>query len=160
MKRLTMKTSILLLLLTLFVTSLSAQSTREEVDYIQSIFGMEKKALVAEVIKPDEAQKAAFWKLYDDYEAARKELGKKRLDLLLAYGDNYEGLTNDEAATVLKQVLALIKQNDKLLETYVKKVSKTISPVTALQFHQIEMYILSEIRVSIAGSLPFPEAKQ
>jgi len=29
--------------------------------------------------------------------------------------------------------------------------------VVAMQFHQIEMYILSEIRVSIAANVPFPE---
>jgi hypothetical protein len=29
-----------------------------------------------------------------------------------------------------------------------------------MQFHQIEMYILSEIRVSIAGDLPLPEVKK
>ncbi|WP_439182668.1 hypothetical protein [Carboxylicivirga taeanensis] len=155
-----MKTTFLVLALTLFSVTLWAQSAKEEIDYIQSIFGMEKKALIGEVVKPEEAQKAAFWKLYDDYEAARKDLGKKRLNLLLAYGDNYEGLSNDEAADFLKKVLALIKQNDKLLERYVKKISKTINPVTALQFHQIEMYILSEIRASLADNLPFPEAKK
>lgn len=147
-------------LLTLAVAGLSAQSAKEEVDYMQSIFGMEKKLLVAEVVKPEEANKDAFWQLYDAYEVERKELGKKRLVLLESYSEAYEGLTTEKAAEFLKQSLALTKQNDKLLEVYVKKVAKAAGPVVAMQFHQIEMYILSEVRVAISASLPFPEAKK
>ena len=155
-----MKTSVLFILLTAFVGGLSAQSVNEEIDYIQSLFGMEKKALVAEVVKPDESNKAAFWHIYDEYEVKRKELGKKRLEVVMSYGDNYETLTPEQAATLLKQVLSIKNQNDKLLNTYVKKVGKAINPAVALQFHQVEMYILSELRVALASELPFPEVKR
>lgn len=154
------KSNILLLLLTLVFSNLNAQSTKEEVDYIQSLFGMEKKALVAEFVNPDAAQKDAFWKLYDQYETSRKELGKKRIELLLKYGENFENLNNELASKLLKEILVLTQKNDKLLASYVKKAGKATSPVVAMQFHQIEMYILSEIRISIAGDLPFPEIKQ
>ena len=60
-----MKTYYLIVLLSLVFSGLSAQSAREEVDFIQSVFGMEKKALVAEFVKPDASQKDAFWQLYD-----------------------------------------------------------------------------------------------
>ena len=78
-----MKISGLLILLTLGFSTLNAQSGKEEVDFIQSLFGMEKKALVAEFVKPEAAQKDAFWELYDAYATARKELGKKRIELLV-----------------------------------------------------------------------------
>jgi hypothetical protein len=153
-----MKITSLLLLLTLVLSNLSAQSAKEEVDFMQSVFGMEKKALVAEFVKPNDAQKDAFWQLYDEYELARKELGKKRIELLLKYEENFDNLSHDLAAGLLKEILALAKKNDKLVAGYVKKVSKAASPVTAMQFHQVEMYILSEIRVALAGGLPFPES--
>ena len=155
-----MKTSTLLFLLTMAISNLSAQSAKEEVDFMQSLFGMEKKALVADFVKPDAAQKDAFWKLYDEYETARKELGKKRIGLLLKYEENFDNLTNELAGQLLKEVLSLTQKNDKLVATYVKKIEKATSPVVAMQFHQIEMYVLSEIRVALAGNLPFPEVKQ
>jgi len=154
------KTGILLILMVLGLVNLNAQSAKEEVDFIQSIFGMEKKALVAEFVQPEDSQKDAFWKLYDEYETARKELGKKRIELLLKYGENFENLNNELARQLLKEILYLTQKNDKLLLTYVKKVEKTTSPIVAMQFHQIEMYILSEIRLSIAGDLPLPEVKK
>ena len=55
------------------------QSGKEEVDFIQAAFGMEKKTIVANFVHPAELQKDAFWKLYDEYEIARKENAKKRI---------------------------------------------------------------------------------
>ena len=155
-----MKISGLLIMLTLVFSNLHGQSNKEEVEYIQSLFGMEKKAMVADFVKLDNATKDSFWNLYDEYETARKELGKKRIELLVRYDDNFENLSNEVAGDLLTEILSLTKKNDQLLASYVKKIRKATGPVTAMQFHQIEMYILSEIRVSIASSLPYPEIKQ
>jgi hypothetical protein len=155
-----MKITSLLLLLTLVLSNLSAQSDKEEVDFMQSVFGMEKKALVAEFVKPNDAQKDAFWQLYDEYEMARKELGKKRIELLLKYEENFDNLSNELAADLLKEILALTKKNDKLVAGYVKKVAKATDPVVAMQFHQVEMYVMSEIRLALSEGLPFPEILQ
>ena len=155
-----MKTFYLLVLLSLAFSSLNAQSAKEEVDFMQSVFGMEKKALVADFVKPSDAQKDAFWQLYDEYEMARKELGKKRIELLLKYEENFDNLSNEIAADLLKEILALTNKNDKLVASYVKKVAKATDPVVAMQFHQIEMYVMSEIRLALSEGLPFPEVKQ
>ncbi|MCU4156092.1 hypothetical protein J1N10_08885 [Carboxylicivirga sp. A043] len=152
-----MKNTIIMFVLLLCLSSVSAQSAKEEIDYFQSIFGMEKKALMAEVVQPDETTKSAFWTLYDSYETKRKELGQQRLAVLMDYGEKYDDLTNEQAAQFLKQTMTIKKQHDKLLNTFVKKVNKVNGPVTAMRFQQVEIYILSEIRLAIAGGLPFPE---
>jgi hypothetical protein len=155
-----MRTFYLLLLLSLAFSSLNAQSAKEEVDFMQSVFGMEKKALVAEFVKPGASQKDAFWQLYDEYETARKELGKKRVELLLKYEENFYNLSEELAGELLKESLALAKKNDKLVAGYVKKVAKATDPVVAMQFHQVEMYVMSEIRLALSEGLPFPEILQ
>jgi hypothetical protein len=154
-----MRNACFVVLMALAFTGLRAQSAKEEIDFMQSVFGMEKKALVAEFVKPGAAQKDAFWQLYDEYEMARKELGKKRIELLLKYEENFDNLSNELAADLLKEILALQKQNDKLVAGYVKKVAKATDPVVAMQFHQVEMYVMSEIRVALADGLPLPEIK-
>ena len=155
-----MKTFYLLVLFSLAFSSLKAQSAKEEVDFMQSVFGMEKKALVADFVKPSATQKDAFWQLYDEYEMARKELGMKRIELLLKYEENFDNLSNEIAADLLKEILALTNKNDKLVASYVKKVAKATDPVVAMQFHQIEMYVMSEIRLALSEGLPFPEVKK
>ena len=93
-----MKKVTILLAFILSFTLLKAQSNKEEIELVQSVFGMEKKAIVAEFVKVDAAQKDAFWALYDEYETKRKELGKNRVALLEDYANNYDKLTNEKAA--------------------------------------------------------------
>jgi F0F1-type ATP synthase delta subunit len=154
-----MKKALLFLSLIFVFTLVKAQSNKEEIDLIQSVFGMEKKAIMAEFVKVDASQKDAFWKLYDEYETKRKELGKNRIALLEDYAKNYASLTNEKADEWTKQVISQSAKTDDLLVTYVKKISKATSPIAALQFYQVESYILSGIRVSILEELPLPDVK-
>lgn len=151
---------VLLLLVGIFAFVLvNAQSNKEEIDLMQSAFGMEKKAMVMEFVKVDATQKDAFWKLYDEYETARKDLGKKRIDLLNQYADNFDKMTNEFADSWTKQVLDMTKKTDALLVTYYNKIKKVTNPVVALQFWQVEGYILSGIRLMILEELPLPDLK-
>ena len=151
-----MKKVILLVSALILTAGIKAQSNKEEIDLMQSVYGMEKKAMVEEFVKVDPAQKAAFWQLYDEYETARKDLGKRRIELLEQYADSYDRLTNETADAWTKEVLDLSKKTDALLVTYYNKIKKITNPIVALQFYQIEGYILSGIRLKILGEIPFP----
>ena len=151
-----MKKVILLVSALILAAGIKAQSNKEEIDLMQSVYGMEKKAMVEEFVKVDPAQKAAFWQLYDEYETARKDLGKRRIELLEQYADSYDRLTNETADAWTKEVLDLSKKTDALLVSYYNKIKKVTNPIVALQFYQIEGYILSGIRLQILGEIPFP----
>ncbi|MBP1668845.1 MAG: hypothetical protein H6Q21_1211 [Bacteroidetes bacterium] len=151
-----MKKVILLVSALILTAGIKAQSNKEEIDLMQSVYGMEKKAMVEEFVKVDPAQKAAFWQLYDEYETARKDLGKRRIELLEQYADSYDRLTNETADAWTKEVLDLSKKTDALLVSYYNKIKKVTNPIVALQFYQIEGYILSGIRLKILGEIPFP----
>jgi hypothetical protein len=150
-----------LLFIAIFAFSfVNAQSTKEEVDLMQAAFGMEKKAMMAEFVKVDASQADAFWKLYDEYETARKVYGQQRIKLFDTYLENYNKLTNETADKWTNEVITLQKNTDKLLLTYYNKIKKATNAVVALQFYQVEGYILSGIRLSILEELPLPELKQ
>ena len=152
---------ITLLLTALFMAALmNAQSTKEEVDLMQASFGMDKKAMVAEFVQVDPAQKDAFWKLYDEYETQRKALGQERIQLLSDYTSKYDKFTNESADSWTKSVIDLGKETDNLIINYYNKIKKVTNPIVALQFYQVENYILSGIRVSLLESLPLPDLKQ
>lgn len=154
-----MKKAIFLLVVMSAFTFANAQTNKEEIDLMQSAFGMEKKAMVAEFVQVNDAQKDAFWTLYDEYESARKDLAKRRIELLNQYVNNYDKMTNEFADSWTAEVMALGKKTDALLAGYYKKVKKVTNPVVALQFLQVENYILSGIRVMILEELPLPELK-
>ena len=131
-----------------------AQSNKEDVDFIQSIYGKEKKTIVAEFIKLESSQSAAFWKLYDEYETQRKELGKQRITLLEKYANSYANMDDATTDQITKDMISLGAKTDKLINTYYGKMKKAAGVKPAAQFVQIEAYFLSVIRASIFENIP------
>jgi hypothetical protein len=132
-----------------------SQSNKDEITLMQAAFGMDKQSVVAEFVKPSPAEKDAFWKIYDEYELKRKELGKQRIALLEEYADQYLTMSGVDAAAWTKKVIALQKKTDDLISTYFAKVNKVSDGIVATQFYQIENYILAAIRAQILQKVPF-----
>jgi len=142
-----------LLIAVTFGQTLNAQSGKEELELYQSVFGMQKKAIVAEFLKvsPDDL----FWTLYDEYETARKELGNQRVKVLEDYAANYSSLTNEQYDVLIGDMISLRKSTDKLMDTYYKKIKKASGSKVAAQFFQIEAYFVSAIRLTIMEGIPY-----
>ena len=129
-----------------------AQSNKEEIEFFQSIFGAEKKAIVANFIgDADEA----FWTKYDLYETERKALGQSRIALLKEYAENYSSLTDAKTDELMVKLVKQKSSTDKLITKYYKQIRKTSGSKAAAQFMQIETYFLSGIRMAILENIPF-----
>lgn len=140
-----------------FSVFMYAQSNVAEIDYYQSIYGMEKKAIVEQFVQPKAENRVPFWEVYDAYEVERKELGKQRILLLTDFAEEFPTLTNEQADAWMKKVINLAKSQDKLIDTYYKKVSKATSPIVGMRFYMLESYLLTAIRYEILDAIPFPE---
>lgn len=150
----------IIIIAALFLSSFAyTQSNKEEVDLMQAAFGMDKKAVVADFVKPSAAQKDAFWKLYDEYETQRKNLGKQRIELLKQYANQYQTMTAQQADAWTLKVIDLQKKTDALIVTYYTKVKAISDGLVATQFYQIENYILTAIRAQLLQNIPFLEKK-
>jgi hypothetical protein len=154
-----MKKYILLVVASLMASFTYAQTDKEEIDLMQAAFGMDKKAAVAEFVTPSDAQKDAFWKLYDEYETQRKDLGKQRIELLKQYAGQYKTMTSEQADAWTKKAMELQKKTDGLIATYYTKVKAISDGIVALQFYQMENYILAGIRAQLLDQIPFVEKK-
>jgi hypothetical protein len=131
------------------------QSNTNEVELLQSIYGMEKKAIVEGFIKLDPARSEAFWGIYDTYEADRKALGKKRVELLSDYATNYGNMSDEKMDELVQMSLKQQKDHTKLIGSTYKKIKSSVGAKEAGQFYQLETYLLSAIRVEIYESIPF-----
>lgn len=146
----------LLIIAALFVSTMGfAQSTQEEVDLLQSLYGMQKKDIVGKFIKLEGPQKDAFWTIYDAYELERKVLGQRRLNLLATYAEFYSSLNDDATDILIKEMNDITITNDKLIAKYYGKLKKPAGVKAAAQFVQIESYLLSDMRASILEEIPF-----
>ena len=139
----------------MMMASFAFSQTDEEVDLVQSLFGMEKKQVVADFVQPSDAENETFWQLYDEYEVQRKELGKQRLEVLKLYAGEYLTMTNEQADEWTLKANELQKKTDALIMTYYGKIKNQTDAILATQFYQIENYILTYIRMNVLQEVPF-----
>ncbi len=151
-----MKKLIFSIVTVLFVSiSMNAQSDTEEINFYQTLFGMNKQEMVNSFISPAPETSDVFWKIYDSYEVERKALGKERIDLLKKYTQIYDTASEEEINEMINDIMALSKANSSLISKYYKKMNKEINAIEAAQFFQIENYILSKVRAGILEHIPF-----
>jgi hypothetical protein len=138
-----------LVFIAFFTLSTFAQSSQDEIQLMQSLYGMEKRDIVAEFVEISEAQATEFWALYDEYENQRKELGRKKYQLLQSFVDDYGQVKAEDADAFMKQAIPLRIKSDKLTDNYYKKVKSKTDPIVAMQFYQIENYLADAIKMEL-----------
>jgi len=160
MKKMSLKLLVSLFIVALFSTQMSSVMAQDdqiktEFEIIQDAFGLQKKDIIATFISLEGVDGDAFWKVYNEYEAKRKELGKVRLELLYNYTMEVGMVTNEEADALMKKVIPMRRSYDKLIIDYYAKMKKATNPIVAAQFYQIENYISTGIRFTILDSMDF-----
>ncbi len=149
------KTVVILAVALMAGTSINAQSMEEEIDLMQSVFGMEKKEMYASFITAKGPVADNFWTLYDEYEVKRKALGKNRIALLKDYADNYGTHDPKKLDSMMDAMIKQKSSLDKLMNQYYKKIRSSAGSKAAGQFLQLETYILAATRITIMENIPF-----
>ena len=145
-----MMKSLLAFFLTLCLSFIgTAQTNQDEIQLMQSLYGMEKRDIVDEFVELNDNQENEFWLLYDEYEKKRQEIGKERFRLLTSYVNDYGEVKPENADNFMKQAIPLRIKADKLVDNYYKKVKSKTDPIVAMQFYQIENYLSDAIRMEL-----------
>jgi hypothetical protein len=137
-----------------FVTFLTAQTNKEDVDLIQAMYGKEKKGLVSEYMKFTGADSTKFWSLYDKYENDRKALGRERISLLEQLATNFEKMDNKKAETLMGKFVDLNMKYSQFQKKYLPQFSAAVGGLQAAKFFQLENYLETAIRLAIQEEVP------
>lgn len=114
----------------------------------------DKKAVYAKNLGLTASESAAFWPVYDEYEAKVKKVNDRFLANLNTFAEKYETLSEDDAAAVLKEKMAIEKERAALKQAYTKKVAKVLPPKKALRYAQLETRIDNMIQRDVYGLIP------
>ncbi|MEZ0130387.1 hypothetical protein AB9T88_11750 [Flavobacterium sp. LBUM151] len=135
-------------------TSLFAQST-DDVILVQSLYGKSKGDIIKDYLNLSEPQASAFNAVYDDYEAERKALGQKKIEIINDYAINYDKITDEKADELAKNNLKNNVDFEKLLSKAYGKAKKAVGPINAAKFIQLEQYFQATIRSAVQDQIPF-----
>lgn len=133
-------------------TSVMAQSN--EAELFVSVFKVEKKAVLMDYLQLNETEAAAFWPVYEAYEAERGEIAKQRIALITKYAEQYEGLTSDQADALIAETFKMRASKEKLEKAYYGKIKKAVGSIRAAQFIQFERFIDTSIDAELYNNMP------
>lgn len=150
-----MKKLLMAITLLMSANAFAQPGIKQDIDIIQSAWGKTKQELVNTAMKLQEPQAAAFWKVYDAYEAERKTLGAERLQLINDYVNNYETLTEQKADELAKAILKNNIAYEKLYAKYYDKAKKAAGAINAAKFIQVETALQTAIKSETQDALPF-----
>jgi hypothetical protein len=143
--------------LCMFTASVSTAqgSQKDEIQLIQSAYGIEKREIVKEYIKLSDADAQKFWATYDEYEAERQKLGKDRINILSEYAMSYDTLKDAQADRLAMRTFDNELEFDKLHKKYYGKVKKDLGALKAAAFFQLESYLQTTVLYELQDNIPF-----
>ena len=103
-----------------------------------------------------DAESKAFWPVYDEYWVQMKKIGDREVVLIEDFAKhyNYESLTDEKAEEMLKELLSIMKDENKLKKKYVKKFMKVLPAKKVLRYYQIENKMDAVINFDLAATIP------
>ncbi len=114
---------------------LLAQQVGDSLRYAESIWSMEKKALILEEMELTEAEKSAFWPVYESYSNAIQYIEMEYIRMLMIKD---EGLPEKKTGLLTEQMLVNELLLAKTRKQYFKKFKKALGPVHASRFMQLD----------------------
>jgi hypothetical protein len=127
---------------------------RAYVELLRSDIRGQKVAIITQLMEFTEAEDAAFWPIYREYEVELTKLNDERVNAIKEYADGFENVTNELADKLALKALDLESRRNALKSKYYERVKTALSAKTAARFLQVENQLLMIIDLQIASSLP------
>jgi len=152
------KTRRVLAVLLLFVLA-AAQAGAGEADeasmeILRDTLRSNKKALIAVNLALSDEEARAFWPVYDRYQAERKVVGDRLLQVIEEYKRTFGSTTDDEARKLVDDYLAIELDGAELRQSYVEPFAEVLPGRKLMRFYQIENKIDAIMRYELAASIP------
>jgi hypothetical protein len=158
----------------LFVVSLIAPATAEDrnltadsgtsdgkdinMDILIQKVKADKKLLIAENMKLNDAEGKTFWPLYDAYQKELEGINQRLGLTIKSYADAFNAgkgtISNETAKTLMNEALSVEEAEVKLKRTYADRIGKVLPPTKTARYLQIETKIRAALRAEMAKEIP------
>jgi hypothetical protein len=116
-----------------------------------------RKALVAASLQLTDAEAAAFWPLYDKYQAELNGVQDRAAKVIQAYAAAFPNIPDDQAAQLTRDWLAAEGDRVKIRQEYLDQFAKVLPGRKVARFYQIENKMDAVIRYDLAAEIPVIE---
>ena len=152
------KTWILAATLTLILLSgVSVSAQQDEIELTRTLIQTERQAILAQAMSLTEDESKRFWPMYRDYLVAVNKLVDRHIALITTYADNYQDLSDENAAWILDEFIALEKAEAELKAQWVPRFREILPAKKVARFFQLENKMDAVIEYDLATSIPLVE---
>ena len=123
-------------------------------ELLRSDVRAEKVAIITEVMGFTEAEDAAFWPIYREYDKEMAALGDERAALIADYARKFSALTDADADKLAVKAIDLAARRQAAEGRLYERVKKALPAKTAFRALQVEHQLQLLIDLQIASSLP------
>ena len=124
------------------------------VELLRADVRSQKSSFLTEMMEFREAEDAAFWPIYREYDAELAKLGDERISMIKEYSDRLGALTGPQAEALAERAIDIDQRRSRLLARCYERVKAATSPIVALRFLQVEHQMLLIIDLQISAMLP------
>jgi len=132
----------------------------QDVDLLRKDLRSRKKQLIAENLKLTDAEATKFWPIYDQYTSELVKINDKKFGLIQEYADHWGTMTDEQAASYLRQWLDVDVAIMQLRQKYVPIVSQVLNGRKSATFFQLDRRISMMIDLQLASQLPVVQAQE
>ena len=127
-----------------------------EVRKSRALLKFGREDIIREEMRFSEKEAAAFWPLYDQYEADLLQVRNRYAELLAGYTSAYRAgsVSAVQAVQVSKEYLAFQTELLRIKNRYFDKFRKVLPPRKAARFYQLENKMEVEMEYQLAQIIP------
>jgi hypothetical protein len=132
----------------------AGEDITSELELTRASIQLRRQALVTAAmdLAPKEAE--AFWPLYREYRMEMAKVGDRLSKLLVQYSEQYDTLTDAQAATIMDEYLGIEKARNGVRGKFVPRFRKILPARKAMRFFQVDNKLDAVVSAQLASIVP------
>lgn len=114
----------------------------------------DKKLFVADNMQLTESEAKAFWPVYESYQKDLAKVNDRLSKVIHDYAASYETMTEEAAAKLVTEAVAVEADRTKLMQSYLPRLQKTLPARKVARYYQLENKIRAVLNYELAANIP------
>jgi Spy/CpxP family protein refolding chaperone len=131
----------------------------QDLDMLRKDIRSQKKQLMAQNLTLTDADATKFWPIYDQYAAEVSKTKNKQYSMFQEFADHFGTMTDEQANSLLKQLLDVDTAMTQLRAKYLPIVSKAIGGKKGATWAQLDRRIQMMVDLQLSSSTPLVQAQ-
>jgi hypothetical protein len=134
--------------------TLAQDQPADNMEIVKEKIRSDKKLFIATNMQLTESEAAAFWPVYDAYQAELDKLMQREGKLIEKFAASYETMSDDVAKNLLDDSLSIDASHIKLRQSYLAKFRGVLPDTKVARYYQIESKIDAVVGYELARRIP------